>query len=164
MLSMYESMIVYPVIALLWAGLLFLHLSIRTKASLVSFLIFTFLTTARSVIQVPDFVEIALLLIFCLAFFISTISIPKDANQHHKPALFGLSSAVHIPDGRLRTYATVSLALSLSAAIFYWNLAIHGASRTLGLLVALVALSGFVIFILLVGVIIRRRTPAKLGA
>jgi hypothetical protein len=166
-----SEVIVYPIMALLSVGLLFMHLSLRSKASLVSFLSFSIAAILHSLaaisnysIHISDLVEIGLSLLFCFAFFITAVTIPVNRATPRKQTWLGVSFPTAIPLQSLYVFAAITMALSLFAALWYRELALEGGNETLGIVAAVIALITLPVSIVLFGIAVRRKMDAKLGA
>jgi hypothetical protein len=148
---------IYPMIALLSAGLLFMHVSLRSNASLLSFLSFSLVVVFHQAVSLPDVAEIFLVLTFCISFFVSATSVPSKRLVSQ--------STISMSSRSLWIFTTISLALSLFSAIWYHQLAIYGGERpTIADILVALALISLTTFILAIGVLVRRRTNARVGA
>lgn len=179
------DMAIYPFIALFLAGILFIHLGLRSKASLLSFLsiallvvwqssahsVFHFFTRSEDRTDVlrmsnytahPNFdamseiVAFVLLTIFVLSFFIGAISV--SANNAHRPLPAYLTSGMgRLTTGILWVLATASLMISLLSGVCYRHISRTGYYMDFAIPSAVIALSGLACGVLLLGVAIRRR-------
>jgi hypothetical protein len=179
------GMAIYPFIALFLAGILFIHLGLRSKASLLSFLSITLLMVWQSsahtvfhfftgsedpkgVLRMSDYsahpnfdamieiVGFSLFTIFVLSFFIATISV--SANNAHRPLPACMASSMdRLTTRMLWVLATVSMAFSLLGAVCYRHIGMTGYYLDFAIPSAVIALSGLACGVLLLGVAIDRR-------
>ena len=179
------GMAIYPFIALFMAAILFIHLGLRSKASLLSFLsialllvsqsaahtVFHFFTGSedpRYVLRMSDYsahpnfdavieiVDFALFTIFVLSFFIAAISV--SANNAHRPLPASMASSMdRLTTRMLWVLTTVSMALSLLGAVCYRRISATGYYPDFAIPSAVIALSGLTCGVLLLGIAIHRR-------
>ena len=179
------GMVIYPFIALFLAAILFIHLGLRSKASLLSFVsiallvvwqssahaVFHFFTGSEDptgVLRMSDYsahpnfdamieiVGFALFTIFVLSFFIAAISV--SANNAHRPLPACMASSIdRLTTRMLWVLATVSVAVSLLGAVCYRHISATGYYPDFAIPSAVIALSGLAGGVLLLGVAIRRR-------
>ncbi len=179
------GMVIYPFIALFLAAILFIHLGLRSKASLLSFVsiallvvwqssahaVFHFFTGSEDptgVLRMSDYsahpnfdamieiVGFALFTIFVLSFFIAAISV--SANNAHRPLPACMASSIdRLTTRMLWVLATVSVAVSLLGAVCYRHISATGYYPDFAIPSAVIALSGLACGVLLLGVAIRRR-------
>lgn len=179
------GMVIYPFLALLLAGILFIHLGLRSKASLLSFVsiallvvwqssahaVFHFFTGSEDptdVLRMSDYsahsnfdavieiVGFSLFTIFVLSFFIAAISV--SANNAHRPLPACMASSIdRLTTRMLWVLATVSMAVWLLGAVCYRHISATGYYPDFAIPSAVIALSGLACSVLLLGVAIRRR-------
>lgn len=179
------DMAIYPFIALFLAGILFIHLGLRSKASLLAFLSFALLVAWQSsahtvfhfitgsvdpegVLRMSDYsahpnfdamieiVGFALFTIFVLSFFIAAISV--SANNAHRPLPACMASSMdRLTTRMLWVLVTVSMTFSLLGGVCYRHIGMTGYYMDFAILSAVIALSGLACGVLLLGVAIHRR-------
>jgi hypothetical protein len=188
-LDLLAQVIVYPLATLLLVGLLFMHVSLRSKASLVSLLSLFFLIAWLSVAHwafhlylaatatpgslepyerigtysahptfdsVNAIVSCAVLAIFCLSFFLSSVSIPSSKGDKAEPLLFKAVAANSATITSLWIRALFALALSLISTICYYWLGTEGSSVKYAAVLFLVALASLSICVLFIAIATRR--------
>jgi hypothetical protein len=132
------NVVIYPLVALLLVALLFMHISLRSKASLASLLSLSLLVAWESLARwafylyvdmaskpgttspyehptfesVNGIVDFTLIVVFVLSFFLSAISIPAKTSDQPQSLLSG------VPTSSLWLRALVALALSLFCALW----------------------------------------------
>lgn len=176
---------VYPIMASFMAGILFIHLGVRSKASLAALLsltllvawlnwahpVFHFLAGTEDplgALQMSDgsshpgfdaisgTVHFVLFAVFLLAFFLAAISV--SAGSGARPLPVGIARVTdRLTTTRLWVVATVSMALSLLGGIVHRHVSMTGDHSGFALPSAIVALSGLGFGVLIAGLAIRRR-------
>lgn len=179
------DMAIYPFIALFLAGILFIHLGLRSKASLLAFLSIAFLVVWQNlahtvfhfitgsvdpsgVLRMSDYsahpnfdamseiVGFSLFTIFILSFFVAAISV--SANNAYRPLPACMARSMdRLTTRMLWVLATVSMAFSLLGGVCYRHIAMTGYYPDFAIPSAVIALSGLACGVLLLGVAIHRR-------
>ena len=150
------QMAIYPAITMLLVGLLFMHLSLRSRASFASFLSLFLLVAWSSLAHwavhayidmttkpgtltpferigaysahpnfdtINDLVSAALLVIFCVSFFLSAIAVPSSNTNQTQLPLSRTGAVQSASTKSLWALAAIALALSLSCAVWYQQIA-----------------------------------------
>jgi len=184
-MDMLTALAIYPVVAVFMAATLFIHLGVRSKASLAAFLSLTLLVAwfnwahpvfhflagtedPMGALQMSDgsshpgfdavsgAVHSVLLTVFLLAFFLAAISV--SAGRAARPLPAGIARVTDRPTTtRLWVVATVALALSLLGGMVHRHVSMTGDHPDFALPAAIVALCGLGVGVLIAGLAMRRR-------
>lgn len=175
----------FPFLALFLAGLLFLHIGLRGKASLTSLLSITmslvWMLSAHTVFHrfsdsvhpvgalrmedysphpvfdaVVNIIGFVLVLVFFVSFFLATISVAATRAPRPLPGLLARWTD-GISTKALWLLAAAFAALSLVGAIGYDHIAATGYHEAFAVPLALFALSTLAGAVLIIGIAIRRR-------
>ena len=183
------SLVFFPIATLFVAGLLFMHIGLRGKSSLIALLSMVlfivwkltahwvthryFMTPGDQVFErvgqfsahpmldsIDMLVTIILPLVFCLSFFVSAISV--SAIKAESQARSEKSVVTVGPETKaLWVFAAISMALCLLGTYFFVHCARTGRNDVLMVVAAAVALSGLVCGTLLSAFAIRRKMMMK---
>jgi hypothetical protein len=175
----------FPFLALFLAALLFLHIGLRGKASLLSLLSITMLmvwmSSAHTVfhwfsdsehpvaaLRMEDYsphpvfdivasaIAFALISLFFVSFFFAAISVSATNTPRPLPGFLG--RVVNGMSTKVLWLLTAAAAtLSLASAICYRHIAATGYHEAFAVPLAVVALSNLACVVLLIGIAIRRR-------
>ena len=187
-----SRIIVYPFIALLLAGVLFMHLGLRSRSSFASLLSLALLTAwatlshwvfhlffigngdptferMGSYSAHPHFDTIntivfpTLSALFCFSFFLTAISIAANNTTRVHP-LFKTSALGGLTRRTLWTSAALFMALSSLSTIWYRHIGLINGNLAHAVIAATIALVGLTCAVLLVGIAIYRRAAESRSA